>query len=495
MRKVFCYIRVSTEEQADHGYSLESQDAVNKDYAHGHQLIIAETFVDTESAFALGRRPEFKKMCAELKRSQAVRTVLCYKLDRIARNMTDFALLTEELGASIISVTEGEVSDSQNQLLGGLHALFARHYSHQLSERVSLGMRTKAEKGLWPSYAPLGYLNRDGGIVPDPDYAHHVRQMFEMYADTDAAITDLVEWARKRGVRSRRSAVLTRHAVWKMLRNPIYHGPFVWKGRTYKGKHEALISKALFSRVQEKLSRRTKPRTKHRFPYKGLLVCGYCGCSLTAERHTGKRGQEYVYYRCSGSKGKCEQPRYTEAMISERLADVIDCIHISPEIVETLCEIEKSSAQEREIRRRARVMQLRGEEQELSEQRDVAYRDKLKGLLTEDRWLTADTELSDQLALVQERIGELAAVREPKWDDLERTFETLEQGPELYRRSGHEFRALQVKRVALNCVVTAEKIDPNYRKPFRAVAEGLQRSDWWSQGDLNPRRRDESPLS
>ncbi len=145
--------------------------------------------------------------------------------------------------------------------------------------------------------------------------------------------------------------------------------------------------------------------------------------------------------------------------------------------------------------RRAKILELKSEEHSLVEQQDAAYQDKLRGVLPEDRWLRFDEQLSAEVSDVRQRIRELGAAREPKWEDVRTTFERLEEGPELYRRSGHAFRAQQLSAVAFELVVTAENIEPNYRKPFRAIAEGFETSYWWSQGDLNPRRRDESPLS
>ena len=91
----------------------------------------------------------------------------------------------------------------------------------------------------------------------------------------------------------------------------------------------------------------------------------------------------------------------------------------------------------------------------LVEQQDAAYQDKLRGVLPEDRWMRFDEQLSVEVSDVQHRIRELRDEREPKWEDLKTTFERLEQGPELYRGSGHAFRAQQLAAVAFELVVTA----------------------------------------
>ena len=101
--------------------------------------------------------------------------------------------------------------------------------------------------------------------------------------------------------------------------------------------------------------------------------------------------------------------------------------------------------------RRAKILELKSEEQSLVEQQDAAYQDKLRGVLPEDRWMRFDEQLSMEVSDVQHRIRELRDEREPKWEDLKTIFEQLQQGPELYRRSGHAFRTQQLARSSWRC--------------------------------------------
>ena len=92
--------------------------------------------------------------------------------------------------------------------------------------------------------------------------------------------------------------------IHKLLRKRFYTGDFDWKGKTYRGSHEPLVSTGLYERVQEILDGRysTKQKVaKHEFTFSGLVNCGHCGCALVAEKKKGK----YVYYHCTGNKGKC----------------------------------------------------------------------------------------------------------------------------------------------------------------------------------------------
>ena len=92
-----------------------------------------------------------------------------------------------------------------------------------------------------------------------------------------------------------------------VLRNRIYSGEFEWKGTMYQGAYEALVTKDIWERVQDRLAARHESRhrkTVHDSTYSGLVRCGHCGCYLVGELKKGR----YVYCHCTGNKGKCDEP-------------------------------------------------------------------------------------------------------------------------------------------------------------------------------------------
>ena len=98
------------------------------------------------------------------------------------------------------------------------------------------------------------------------------------------------------------------------LQNQFYLGFFVWRGTTYRGNHEALIGNDLFQQVQQAFRRHNQGKyRKHEIAFRGLLSCAHDGCTVTAELKKGK----YVYYRCSGYRGKCATPRFREEEMSD----------------------------------------------------------------------------------------------------------------------------------------------------------------------------------
>ena len=100
---------------------------------------------------------------------------------------------------------------------------------------------------------------------------------------------------------------LSKSHVERILKKPFYTGSFLWNGVLYKGTHTALVSRGLFEQVGHAM--RNRQRGKHRkqtFAFSGLLVCGKCGCVVTAEV---KKGQ-YVYYHCTKSRSACDEVYY-----------------------------------------------------------------------------------------------------------------------------------------------------------------------------------------
>lgn len=481
-KRVVAYIRVSTEEQAEHGYSIDGQRQLLRDYARGHDLEIVEEYVESHSAFKPGR-PQFQLMVKRIAADKSVRAILCYKTDRLARNMTDYALLTEQLTMEIVSVTEQLPNNSMGLMMGNVTAAFSAFSSHQLSERVALGMETKARKGLWPSAAPTGYINlgKGQGIAPDPARADLVRQLFETYARTGISVEDLTTWAQDHGLTSRQGGALRRSAIHKLLMNPIYVGTVRWRDVQHEGTHAPLVSRALFDRVQEKLRGRGHSQTKPEFPYRGLVVCGRCGCQITAAVAKGK----YVYYRCTGARGACRPEYIRQDRLGEQLAAVVRGVEMTAEQVEALLNAMHERRGEREAEKERGLQKLRRRLETVTRRRDAAYEDKLDGKLSEERWLEMDRKWATEIFQVKCEMETLAVTAEPSVDDVQATLELLQRAPELYLRQNDQQRARLLRALVWNCQWEDGKVVPIYRRPFDLVAKGLTSANWYPGQESN----------
>jgi len=482
-RKVVSYIRVSTDEQAEHGYSIDAQKQLLDDYAKGHDLEVVERFVESESAFKLGRGG-FSQMVEFLKKHKSASAILIYKYDRISRNMTDYALLVEQMGVDLISATEELPRNATGRMMGDMQMVYARYFSAQLSERVTDAMVAKARKGLYPSGAPLGYLNDSETkvLVPDSERALLLKEMFEVYANTDIALSGLVRWADEKGLRSRKGNPLRKSAIHKILTNPIYIGLVRWKGVVVPGKHEPIVTRYLFDRIQEKLEGRAQRNLKREFPFRGFLVCGYCGCKITASLIKGK----YVYYHCTHGRGKCQQPLIPQAVLAERLQSVVDGVRIPQEVVIEILNQVREGEEERAKSIQKRIAALGTEDGALKQRQDKAYIDKLDGVLAEDRWRELEskwTKRSQAIAAQQKELEE--SLLRSGADDAKEAFKLLKSASILYSEQSPEEQARALKILVSNCTLKGKNIEPDYKKPFDLVAQGVRTANWYPKEDSN----------
>src|SRR5499426_3407674 len=187
-REAVIYARVSSKEQEKEGFSIPAQLKLLKEYAAVNGFAVAKEYVDVETAKQTGRTA-FGEMVAYLKAHPSVRVMLVEKTDRLYRNLKDWVTM-DELDVEMHFPKEGVVlsreSRSSEKFMHGIKVLMAKNYVDNLSEETRKGMLEKAEQGIWPSYAPLGYANIVGpngkkAITIDPETGPLVTRLFEWF--------------------------------------------------------------------------------------------------------------------------------------------------------------------------------------------------------------------------------------------------------------------------------------------------------------------------
>jgi len=343
------YARVSTKEQADEGYSIDAQLKACRELCQREGLVVVAEFVESESAGKAGRT-RFAEMCAYFADHAEVRLVVAHKLDRLTRNFSD-SLKLEELGVHDRFVVSDFPEGPAGVLARDVNLAVAKHYVNNLREEVKKGMAEKVAQGGWPHKAPLGYRNdRDARtLVIDPPNAAFVVHAFERYASGLVSLSALADELYSMGLRSRAGRKVYRSNLDTILKNPVYTGQMRWKGTLYPGAHQPLVSPALFDRVQAAFApNRTKNNAQTRsYVLRDFLYCTECGAKITAGTHKG-----LTYYRCTHGKGDCSQRSYTrEERLMAEVAEVLDRIAITPDIIEAL--VEEARAREADAQRAA----------------------------------------------------------------------------------------------------------------------------------------------
>jgi len=235
------YARVSSKEQEE-GYSIPAQLKLLRDYAVMKGLKVVQEYTDVETAKRAGRS-SFTSMVNFLKKEskavspdQACRALLVEKTDRLYRNFKD-AVILEDLDLEIHFVKENQVfsheSRSSEKLFHDFKVALAKNYIENLSEETKKGMIEKAKQGIYPSYAPYGYINVECNgkrcIQPDPERVMLVQQLYKSYATGTYSLLELTKKAHEEGLVYRRTGTkVGKSMVHKILTNPIYYGEFVW---------------------------------------------------------------------------------------------------------------------------------------------------------------------------------------------------------------------------------------------------------------------------
>jgi site-specific DNA recombinase len=248
-------------------------------------------------------------------------------------------------------------------------------------------MTEKALAGIYPSCAPIGYRNVDGPdgkriIVPDPDSAPVVTELFERFTKGAHSVRSLVKDMHSEGVLLR-GRKLSSSVVHQILRKRLYTGDFDWDGTTYAGTHEPLVARECWQRVKELLDSRAQNRTrkvKHDFAYTGLVRCGHCGCLLVGELKKGK----YVYYHCTGNRGKCTEPYTRQEVLTSEFANILQDLVIPPAILEWLSDVVVTYDQTAQAAGAQTIKKLKAKYDQAKTRIQTMYLDKLDGRITDE---------------------------------------------------------------------------------------------------------------
>ncbi len=395
MEKAVIYARVSSEEQAKHGFSIENQKRQCEEFAERNGYFVIKTFVDEGKSAKNLDRPEIQDLMAYCgKKKNDVHAVIIWRLDRISRNNEDYhgALrpLFERKGIKLLSATEANVNTIEGDLMRNIGMSFAEYERKVIGVRTLAGLRQKAEQGEYPHKAPIGYKNisrEDGSktTVIDENYAFYVKQAFNLYDSGMYSLRSLTEKLYQDGLRSKTGKRIPKTSVEKMLKNIFYTGVFKFEDKIYENaKHSPIISKELFYRVQDRLIDPNKTRKQnYDFAYTGLIRCGYCSCLLTAELKKGK----YIYYHCTGNKGgNCKRDYINEVKIDKSISEILKLIIIPQEIREKISNElkivhEKKNGYSKDVKASI-IKQIQVLENRIEE----AFTLKLDGNITHDFW-------------------------------------------------------------------------------------------------------------
>lgn len=399
----------------------EQRDAINR-YCARYALGISQWFEERETAAKRGRTV-FTHML-RLLRKDVAQGVVIHKIDRSARNLKDWADLGELIDAGVEVHFANESLDLNTRggrLSADIQAVVASDYIRNLREETRKGFYGRLKQGIYPMGAPVGYLDRGGGKVKEPDttQAALIVEAFRLYDSGNYSLPRLKLEMHARGLRNRAGGIVSLNGLSTILNNPFYIGVIRIRktGEVFLGAHEPIIAKALFDRVHARLRGKTVARVvEHDFTFRKLIRCRLCSYNLIGELQ-----KNHVYYRCHTPA--CPTKTVREERIEEAVAGAFHAF--------TLDEEEIANAQKWLATSRADCTSLRAQELEACRLR----LDQLKSRMnrTTDAYLDGilDKSLFDErkAALIAEEAGlkqRITAVEEGSTDPLSAVQEFLE---------------------------------------------------------------------
>ena len=337
--KYFIYARKSTDVEDKQVQSIEGQLDELRLLAKRENLEIIEELVEKKSAKIPGR-PIFNRMLDSIEKGKA-NGILSWHPDRLARNSVDggriiYLIDTMRLSALKFNTFWFEPTP-QGKFMLSISFSQSKYYVDSLSENTRRGLRQKARNGYLPRKAPIGYLNdsRNKTIVVNKKIAPIIVGAFEKYSKGDVQLNDISSFLATKGIITCKNKKFRCDQTKKILTNTFYFGLFKFAGEVYEGRHDPIVSKKLFDKVQEVLNFRNKQWQSAKVeriqkPFLGLLRCGECGMGITGDiknkyyKETDRHAV-YTYYRCT-KKNKnisCTQPHITEKELEPQITTLL----------------------------------------------------------------------------------------------------------------------------------------------------------------------------
>lgn len=333
MKKAIIYVRVSTDEQAEKGYSLQHQEERIRNYCLHQNIEVVGFYKEDHSAKSFNR-PAFTTLLALLKKNKNVASLLLFlKWDRFSRNAGDaYGMINQlnKLGVEPQAIEQPlDLDIPENKIMLAFYLASPEVENDRRALNVIAGTRRANREGRFTTVAPKGYRNTRNEfnrpiIVPSDD-AEMVHWVFQTVSEGIHNTKDVWREAKLKGLKIGRSN------IFNLLRNPVYMGKIFLpaykdeEAMLIKGIHEPIISEQLYYEVQDVLNGKKRKTAcwsgKDELPLRGFLYCSKCGAKLTGSGSKGNGGV-YFYYHCISTCGVRFKAEEANSKIIEELKKI-----------------------------------------------------------------------------------------------------------------------------------------------------------------------------
>ncbi len=307
------YLRVSTQEQANEGYSIGEQESRLKDYCKAMRWKIGKIYIDPGYSGGDTNRPGLQDLITDVK-DKKIERVLVYKLDRLSRSQLDTLFLIEKVflanGVDFVSMNENfDTSTPFGRAMIGILAVFAQLEREQIKERMGMGKEARAKEGKWHggSTEPIGYdYDPVTELLNVNEFeAMQIKELYELFLQ-GTPLRRIEKMFDDKGYTHK-------HGTWdaktmrRVMRNKVNIGYIKHRKQWYQGEHTAIIDDDTFDKANKLLDNRAEQfklsgiKAGAQTTYLGgLLYCKNCGAKYTKQANYRKRpgAEPILWYMC-----------------------------------------------------------------------------------------------------------------------------------------------------------------------------------------------------
>ncbi|MFC0263829.1 recombinase family protein [Fontibacter flavus] len=462
--KTIIYKRVSTDEQAENGYSLQYQEQVISQYCKFNNFEIIDVYTEDYSGKDFNR-PEWMKLLNYLKKNRGkVDQVLCLRWDRWSRNLhyaLDEIKKLSSLGVRINTVEQPiDIENPDSKVLLSLYLTLPEVENDKNSARTTEGSRRARFEGCWTGSPPRGYscvrtADNKSTLAPN-DKAKYIQMAFERLATGLYSANDVRLWLGKEGF------LLPKQTFYHTMRNIAYMGKIfvkAWKKEPEQivdGLHPPLVSEEVFKRANMVLDGRVRQMDYDSdktdlYPMKGFIKCSKHGRTITAYKARGGNGQRlhYHYYICT--KKNCFRHRVEE--VHDKVEKLLSKISLTAAMV----LVYKSALQtimERDFSgQKSKINKLKTEQEKLIQRKIILQDSFIDGKIDSEDFKEIKKRIESDLFKVEENIRSLESEKSPFKEYLNKTLPLIENLPSFWRKADGK-----TKKKILGCIFE-EKIE------------------------------------
>ncbi len=525
----FQYSRKSSEAEDRQVLSIGSQTETMSRVAKGRKINVIDSLIESKSAKRPGREV-FNDMISRIKRGEA-QGIICWKLDRLARNFKDGGEIIEMLQTGIIKIIvtfEGVYHPWDNVLPIAVEFGVANQFVRDLSVNVKRGLRTKCEMGFPTSLAKIGYINDYGKKgkrqwLPGPEHFHLVKKLLEEYLAGSYSVRNLSDYSNNilglRTVQRNKEGGKPLHPsqIYTMLKDPFYAGFFYGKDENGQEKrYEAnesvprMITEEQYWLIQTMLGRKGKPCPfKHHdsFPYKTFTKCGFCGGSVTAhhkfqlicpdcknkfaynnktncpkcgikiEEMKNPKYLHYIYYNCIKKPTPECRKNVEESVIDDSVSSYLgDNLEISAALRDWCLKhfdelISNNKKDEFEIR-----ASWEKERDQKKKDYDGLKLMRAKDLIDDDEFLSLKEGLKTDIKKAETLLSGLGSTNNDRIQKAKRVFDLTVGIRKTFKKGGFKEKTAALKEVCSNLKLNGKKVDFQEQKEFSIIMSGLLRA-------------------